>query len=91
MLARRHPEVCVFSHLASELRSGDIAVVGSDSYANLHTQLMSWQECESKAEEFCAQAGIPSDPKALIEHYRALLTKTAADVDKGYPANTDRA
>ena len=89
MLARRHLEVCVFSHLASELRSGDIAVVGSDSYANLHTQLMSWEECEGKAEEFCAQAGIPSDPKALIAHYRALLTKTAAGVDKGYPANTD--
>jgi hypothetical protein len=27
MLARRHLEVCVFSHLAAELRSGDIAVV----------------------------------------------------------------
>ncbi|GAA1994142.1 hypothetical protein GCM10009838_67990 [Catenulispora subtropica] len=46
MLARRHLEVCVFSHLASELRSGDIAVVGSDSYANLHTQQMTWEECE---------------------------------------------
>ena len=42
MLACRHLEVCVFSHLAAELRSGDIAVVGSDSYANLHAQLMTW-------------------------------------------------
>jgi hypothetical protein len=40
MLARRHLEVCVFSYLAAELRSGDIAVAGSDSYANLHAQLM---------------------------------------------------
>ncbi|MFE3454053.1 hypothetical protein ACFXJ8_34525 [Nonomuraea sp. NPDC059194] len=31
MLARRHLEVCVFSYLAAELRSGDIAVAGSDS------------------------------------------------------------
>lgn len=38
MLVRRHLEVCVFSHLAAELRSGDIAVAGSDSYANLHHQ-----------------------------------------------------
>lgn len=89
MLARRHLEVCVFSHLASELRSGDIAVVGSDSYANLHTQLMGWDECRDKAAEFCAQAGIPTDAKALVAHYRTLLTKTAAEVDKGYPANTD--
>jgi hypothetical protein len=61
MLARRHLEVCVFSHLAAELRSGDIAVAGSDSYANLHAQLMSWEQCEPLVEGFCAQAGIPAD------------------------------
>ena len=89
MLARRHLEVCVFFHLAAELRSGDIAVVGSDSYANLHAQLMTWSECAPHVAEFCEQAGIPADAKALVAYYRALLTKTARDVDKGYPANTD--
>lgn len=44
-LVRRHLEVCVFSYLASELRSGDLAVAGADSFANLHAQLMSWNEC----------------------------------------------
>jgi hypothetical protein len=33
-LVGRHFEVCVFSHLAEELRTGDVAVVGSVSYAN---------------------------------------------------------
>ncbi|MFG6200684.1 Tn3 family transposase [Nonomuraea sp. JJY05] len=32
---------------------------------------------------------MPSDPKALVAHYRSLLTKTAREVDEGYPANTD--
>ncbi|WP_162641679.1 hypothetical protein [Streptosporangium sp. 'caverna'] len=49
MLVRRHLEMCVFSYLAAELRSGDIAVARSESYANLHEQPMSWQECESFA------------------------------------------
>ena len=89
MLARRHLEVRVFSHLAAELRSGDIAVVGSDSYANLHAQLMGWEQCEPLVEGFCAQAGIPAAAEALVAHYRALLTRTAAAVDTGYPANTD--
>jgi TnpA family transposase len=89
MLARRHLEVCVFSHLAAELRSGDIAVVGSDSYANLHSQLMSWEDCEPLVAGFCEQAGIPPDAKALVAYYRAQLTRTATTVDKGYPANTD--
>ena len=89
MLARRHLEVCVFSHLAAELRSGDIAVVGSDSYANLHAQMMSWQECRGEVADFCAQAGIPTDANALVAFYKKKLTKMAAAVDKGYPANTD--
>jgi hypothetical protein len=91
MLVRRHLEVCVFSYLAAELRSGDIAVAGSDSYANLHAQLMSWEECRPLAGAFCAQAGIPSDPAALTAHYRSLLASTAARVDAGYPSNTDLA
>ena len=89
MLVRRHLEVCVFSYLAAELRSGDIAVAGSDSYANLHDQLMSWEECRPLADAFCTQAGIPSDPAALTAHYRSLLASTAARVDAGYPSNTD--
>jgi TnpA family transposase len=89
LLVRRHLEVCVFSYLASELKSGDIAVAGSDSYANLHDQLMSWQECEPLVEEFCAEAGLPTDPRELTRHYRRLLADTSAGVDAGYPANTD--
>ena len=89
MLVRRHLEVCVFSYLAAELRSGDIAVAGSDSYANLHYQLMSWEECQPLVEAFCAQAGIPSDPAALTAHYRSRLAEVAARVDGGYWSNTD--
>jgi len=89
MLSRRHLEVCVFSHLAAELRSGDIAVAGSDSYANLNDQLMSWEECEPLAEQFCAQAGIPVDAAELVTFYKRKLTGTAARVDAGYPSNTD--
>ncbi|MEV8636662.1 Tn3 family transposase [Streptosporangium sp. NPDC051023] len=80
MLVRRHLEVCVFSYLAAELRSGDIAVAGSDSYANPHTQLMSWQECAPLAETFCAEADLPADPAELTGHYRRLLAEIAAEI-----------
>jgi hypothetical protein len=43
---RRHFEACVFSYLAAELRSGGIAVAASESYANLHEQLLTWEECQ---------------------------------------------
>jgi len=89
MLARRQLEVCVFSQLAAELRSGDVAVAGSDSYANLNSQLMSWDECAPLAARFCEQAGIPTEATDLVAYYQAQLTRTATEVDAGYPANTD--
>ena len=33
-LARRHFEVCVFAALAAALKAGDVAVEGSDAYAD---------------------------------------------------------
>jgi Domain of unknown function (DUF4158) len=39
---RRHFEVCVFVHLAAELKSGDIATVGSEAYADYRAQLLPW-------------------------------------------------
>ena len=90
MLARRHLEVCVFSHLAAELRSGDIAVVGSDSYANLHAQLMSWDECAPPGRGVLRAGRDPrrrQGPGGVLP--RAADRTAARDVDKGYPANTD--
>ena len=59
-LRRRHFEVCVFVHLAAELRNGNIAVADSQEYADLHAQLVSWTECEPLVAGYCAQAGLPS-------------------------------
>lgn len=39
-MVRRHFEVCVFSYLAAELKSGDICVLGSDTYADYREQLV---------------------------------------------------
>ncbi|WP_248958473.1 Tn3 family transposase [Sphaerisporangium perillae] len=89
MLVRRHVEICVFSYLAAELRSGDIAVAGSESYANLHEQLMSWQECEPLVARFCEQAGIPSEPSQLTAFFQDKLAALALSVDAGYPSNID--
>jgi len=83
-LRRRQFEVCVFAHLADELRSGDVAVAGSESYANLHTQLMSWAECEPLVAGYCAQAGIAPTADQAIAGWKAELTAAAAAVDAGY-------
>jgi TnpA family transposase len=88
-LRRRHFEVCVFAHLAAELRNGNIAVVGSQEYADLHAQLMSWTECEPLVAEYCAQAGLPATAAGCVTAWKGQLTGLAAQVDAGYPDNAD--
>lgn len=40
MYHRHHLEVCVFTHIAEGLRSGDLYVEGSETYADYRTQLL---------------------------------------------------
>ena len=89
LLNRRHFEACAFTYLAGELRTGDIAVRGSDAYANWSAQLVAWEDCEGLLGEFCAETGLPSTAAAFTEALRVTLTQRAAAVDAGYPDNAD--
>ena len=60
MVARRHFEAMVFTYLAEELRTGDIAVTGAGEYADWRANLLPWEECEPLLEAFCAGAGLPA-------------------------------
>jgi Tn3 transposase DDE domain/Domain of unknown function (DUF4158) len=88
-LHRRHFAACVFTYLASELRTGDIAVRGSQAYANWAEQLLPWSDCEALLDAFCAETGLPGSARAFTEQLRARLTAQAAAVDAKYPENTD--
>ena len=88
-LARRHLEVCVFSYLANELRTGDIAVVGADSYANFFDQLLTPDDAEPLIADYCREVGLPDTPAAFRSEIEIRLRHTAATVDDGYPNNSD--
>ncbi len=85
----RHLEACVFSYLASELKTGDIAVKGADSYSNFLSQLMTAQEIESLIDRCCLEAGLPTSAKAFRQLIEGRLKTTSVDVDAGYPDNAD--
>jgi hypothetical protein len=85
---RRHFEVCVFSALADELRSGDIAVHGSEEYADYREQLLSWEACVPLIADYCRVVELPETAKGLIEHLRNTLEQTAKVVDKKSMAET---
>lgn len=82
---RRMLEVCVFSHLASDLRSGDVCIDGSESFSDYRKQLLPWDECKLQLPAYCQRVGIPDSADELIDALQKLLTVTANEVDAAFP------
>ena len=86
---RRQLEVCVFSHLAAELKSGDISIAGSESFADYRQHLLGWKECEAGLKDFCRRVSLPDTAAGFVEQLKTKLTETAAQVDQKYAENGD--
>lgn len=82
---RRFLEVCVFSYLSRDLRSGDIFIEGSESFADDRKQLLPWCECEKQLAVYCDRVGIDATPQACCDTLRQLLADTASDIDRDFP------
>lgn len=57
MLVRRHFEAMAFCYLAEELRAGDVAVIGSEEYADWSKQLLNWETVEAKLPQYLVDVG----------------------------------
>jgi len=64
-LDRRHFEVCVFSQVMWELKSGDLCIEGSDKFADYREQLISWKEYEETIAAYGEQVELPVDASTL--------------------------
>ncbi|MFC8448944.1 hypothetical protein [Kitasatospora sp. NPDC057223] len=81
----------VFYYLADELRTGDVAVIGSEEYADWSERLLPWEQVEEKLPEYLAEVGlaapegqVPFDGRALVAQLRGRLSAAAA-ADGEYP------
>ncbi|MDE2422485.1 MAG: Tn3 family transposase [Gammaproteobacteria bacterium] len=86
-ISRQHFEVCVFSALAAEIKSGDVSIYGSEAYADYRDQLLPWDQCKPLVANYCEQLNFPNGAHAFTEHLRHWLAETAATIDAGYPEN----
>lgn len=84
---RRLFEVCVFSSLANELKSGDVAVRGSETYADYREQLLPWEQCEPLLENYCRKVGLPATPVGFVNALQVKLMQIADLTDQGYLEN----
>lgn len=86
---RRYLELCVFSHLASELRSGDMCVEGSESFADHRQHLLSWEECQALLPAYCKKVGLPDNAKDFVAELKKQLTELSEKVDRDFPKHRD--
>lgn len=84
---RRHLEVCVFSCLTTELKTGDMYVVGSEDFADYRAQLLSWKECQPMVEDYCQTLGFELTPEGFVQQMQDWLTEVAEAVDHLFPEN----
>lgn len=89
MFVRRHLEACVLTYLAEELRTGDIAVAGAQSYGDWAQQLISPERCAELLPEFCAEVGLPADAAGFRHQLQDRLAAQCAEADTAYPDNPD--
>lgn len=85
---RRQFEICVFTHLALALKTCDMAVLGSEQYADYRNQLLPWEQCAPLIDSYCNKLGLPRTAEELVQQLRTELETTAADVDAAFPSNT---
>ncbi len=84
---RRAFEVCVCTHVWWSLQSGNLAVVGSDLFADFGTQLISWDAYHAQVAAYGERLAFPVDGPAFVAHLQARLAARAQTTDQAFPAN----
>ncbi|WP_331743559.1 Tn3 family transposase (plasmid) [Streptomyces sp. NBC_00873] len=91
---RKHFEAMVFTALAEELRTGDVAVVGSEEYADWSEQLLAWEAVQEKLGAYLVEVGLAEegetaefDAAFFRRQLEDRLRDAAAAADAGYPDN----
>lgn len=84
---RRYFEMCVFSQVMWELKSGDLYVENSDAFADYRTQQISWAEYEANIDDFGKLVDLPVESKAFVAHVKNWLEDITQKTDQSFPNN----
>ncbi|MGL5085341.1 MAG: transposase, partial [Clostridium sp.] len=89
VFSRRYFELCVFSYIASDFKTGDIYVDNSDEYADYRNQLLTWDECIPLLNDYCEEINLPLEKVDFIENLKSMLKNKCEQVDNGYYDNVE--
>ncbi len=84
---RRYFELCLFTQVVNELKSGDLCLPGSDDYGDYRGQLVSWEDYHRDVAAYAVQAGVSADPATFVAELKAKFAEVANEVDRAFPDN----
>jgi TnpA family transposase len=86
-ISRRFFELCVFTQVMNDLKSGDLAIAGGDKFADYRIGLLTEEEFERERHVYGEQVGIPVKARAFVNEMRAALREAAKEADSSFPEN----
>ena len=89
MVNRRYLELCAFSYLANDLRSGDLFIEGADSFSDYRQHLLKMEECDLLKEDYLKDLDFPQTTQEFVNLLKTNLLEMARKVDKLYPQLSD--
>lgn len=84
---RRHFEVCLFTQVMWDLKSGDVYFEGGDKYSDFREQLISWEDYHKNKGQFGQQVNLKTKEDDFVKELKELMHKIIAETDKSFPDN----
>ena len=84
---RKYLELCTFSELMRQLKSGDMYVKGSIEFDDYRKRLISWEVYRQEIKDYKALSGILTDAEQFIAQIKGELIGQVNQTDASFPEN----
>src|SRR5260370_30419981 len=69
---RQHLETCVLTYVATELKTGDLGIRGSEQFADYPEQLLRWEGVEPQVAHYCQKPGFETSAPVAFQNLQRL-------------------
>lgn len=84
---RKYFELCVFTELIKQIKSGDIYIEGSIDFDDYRKHLIGWNTYYDEVMDYESISGIPTEAHRLIEKLQEALAQRIQQIDEAFPYN----
>lgn len=84
---RKMLEICVFTCVMQDLKSGDLFIPNGDNFGDWRSELIDDTEYKRSFQKYCKRVSLPTSVKSIVESVFSQLTTAVNAADKKFPEN----